>query len=88
MNFPEKLEIPFEKYPKDEEYKIGCNIMYYNKKGLSFKSVPLSQFKRNSAFRLYGESIIKDYNYDLSKYTLMYNIENEWYNYFTLVKIN
>ena len=88
MIFPEKIEIPLNKYPKNEEYKIGHHSMYYNKKGISFKNIPLSQFKKNSNFRLYGESILKDFNIDKNKYTLIYNYEPEWFNYFTLAKIN
>lgn len=88
MTFPDKIEIPFDKYPKNDEYKIGHHAMNYNKKGITFKNIPLSQFKRNSNFRLYGESILKKYNYDINKFTLIYNYEPEWFNYFTLTKIN
>ena len=47
---------------------------------------PLSLFKRGSEFRVYGESILKQYNYDPNKYTLIYHIEPEWLHYFTLSK--
>ena len=88
MIFPEKIEIPFNKYPKNEEYKIEHHPMHYNLKGLVFNNIPLTQFKKNSNFRLYGESILKSYNYDINKFTLIYNYEPEWLNYFTLAKIN
>tara|TARA_Y100000991_G_C21710608_1_gene237742 strand:- start:170 stop:433 length:264 start_codon:yes stop_codon:yes gene_type:complete len=86
MTFPEKYEIPIDKYPKNSEYKMGGPSMYVVKGGLGFRDTPLSQFKRESIFRLYGETILKDHNYDIEKYTLIYHTEPEWSNYFTLSK--
>ena len=86
MQFPEKYEIPEEKNPENNEYKIGGPSMYVVGSGLGFRDTPLSLFKRGSKFRLYGESILKKYDYDPNKYTLIYHIEPEWLHYFTLSK--
>ena len=51
MQFPEKYEIPIEKYPKDLEYKMGgpsmCIVIYIC---LSHTHT-LTLFKRGSNFR-------------------------------------
>jgi hypothetical protein len=86
MTFPEKIEIPREKNPKDIEYKLGGPSLDFKGSGIAYKDMPLSQFKRGSEFRLYGESILKKYNYDPNEYTLIFHIEPEWLNYFTLSK--
>lgn len=86
MQFPEKYEIPIEKYPENLEYKMGGPSMYVMRSGLRFRDTPLSQFKRGSKFRTYGESILKEYNYDPNEYTLIYHIEPEWVHYFTISK--
>ena len=88
MNFPDKLQINIENYPENKDFKIGCHPMCVKGSGLSFLDLPLSQFKRDSKFRKFGESILKEYSLDPKKYTLIYNIEPEWSNYFTLEKIN
>jgi hypothetical protein len=60
--------------------------MYVVGSGLGYRDTPLSLFKRGSDFRLYGESILKQYDYDINEYTLIYHMELEWLHYFTLSK--
>ncbi len=86
MNFNEKIEIPVNKYPENDEYKTGGPAMYISGNGLRCRELPLSQFKKNSKFRIYGENILKQYNYDPNEYTLILHHEPEWFNYFTLAK--
>lgn len=86
--FPEKYELKIEEYPKNKEYKMGGPSWIVKYDNFIVRPEPLSSFKRDSKFRLFGLSLLKKYDLDPNKYTLIFNNEPEWYSYFTLTKIN
>ncbi len=86
--FPEKLELQIEEYPKNEDYKSGEPAWIVQYGNFIIRPEPLSSFKRNSKFRLFGLNILKKYNLDPNDYTLIYNRELEWLSYLSLSKFN
>tara|TARA_B100000902_G_C27286323_1_gene904611 strand:+ start:1237 stop:1500 length:264 start_codon:yes stop_codon:yes gene_type:complete len=86
--FPEKYELKIEEYPKNEEYKMGGPSWIVQTSNFIVRPEPLSSFKRDSKFRLFGNNLLKKFNIDSNCYTLIYNNEPEWFSYFTLSKLN
>ena len=86
--FPEKYELKIEEYPENKDYKMGGPSWTVESNSFTVRPEPLSSFIRGSKFRLFGMNLLKKYNLDPNKYTLIYNTSPEWYSYFTLAKIN
>lgn len=77
--FPEKLFLNKNQIPKNNEYK--ANEPSYTssyKSGYQIRDEPLSAFKKDSKYRLFGEQLLKDYNYDKNEYTLFLHLDFEW----------
>lgn len=83
----ESIEIPIEKYPKNEEYKAGEVYYVIRNYNYRIRDTPLEEFKDNSPFRIYAENIAKENGLDRKKYTLLYHHVLEWYNKFIVSEI-
>ena len=87
MNKIEKIEIPFEYYPKNEEYKEGEVLYVIRNYAYAIRDTPLEDFWEDSPFRIYAEGIAKQFGLDRKRYTLLYHHVPEWYNTFIIKKL-
>jgi len=81
------INIPFEYNPSSEDYVRGHCLYklegYIQPKYVIYNE-ELSAFNKSSNIYKYGINILQKFNLDINEWTLVYNVNPEWCNYFTL----